>query len=479
MAEEGPIESDRADEWQAFVDGSDSPKPTNRRRVDPFVVFGVALGLVIVLGMILLRPTGLSQEQADDLAALGVPTDFHHATVHGVAQAPCTGVETEICTVIRFELRDGPEAGFVFVQEFLPGAATPVFSPGDRVVLSRVAPTGTVTAAALSPCSFDPETDCIAIGLIVDDNGQPREATFEAYQGEDAATVAVGDEVLVDYVYDQDRLEILSVRLVDPQSIYQFADFDRRLVLVLVAVAFALVVVVLGGWRGATALVGLVASVLILLMFILPAILDGRSPVLVAAIGSAAIAFITMYLAHGFGRMTTIALAGMTAALILTAILSAIVVDLARFTGFVTEETSLLTFFEGIDVTGLLLAGIVLGAAGALDDVTITQAATVWELKAADPSLGSTGLFRSALRVGRDHIASIVNTLLLAYAGASLPLLVLFILARQSLGTIANSEVVAVEVVRTLVGSIGLVAAVPLTTWLAARFAPSQTNSAN
>jgi uncharacterized membrane protein len=245
-----------------------------------------------------------------------------------------------------------------------------------------------------------------------------------------------------------------------------------------VAIVFALVVVVLGGWRGATALVGLVISVLILLAFVLPAILDGRSPVLVAVVGSAAIAYVTMYLAHGFGRMTTIALVGMTAALVLTAVLSAIVVDLARFTGFVTEETSLLTFFEGIDVTGLLLAGIVLGAAGALDDVTITQAATVWELKAADPSLGHVGLFRRALRVGRDHIASIVNTLLLAYAGASLPLLVLFVLARQSLGTIANSEVVAVEIVRTLVGSIGLVAAVPLTTWLAARFAPSDTESA-
>ncbi len=446
--------------------------------VDPFVVFGVALGVVIVLGMILLRPTGASQEQADDLAAIGVPTDFHHATVQRVSEAPCLGVESQTCTVVRFELTDGPETGFVFTQEFLPGATTPVFSEGDRVVLSRVAPTATVTAVEQAPCSFDPETDCVAVSLLVDDGGDLSGAVFEAYQGEDVASVAVGDSVLVDYVQSQDEVEVLSVRPVDPQSIYQFADFDRRLVLVAVAIVFALVVVVLGGWRGATALVGLVASVLILLAFVLPAILDGRSPVLVAVVGSAAIAFVTMYLAHGFGRMTTIALAGMTAALILTAILSAIVVDLARFTGFVTEETSLLTFFEGVDVTGLLLAGIVLGAAGALDDVTITQAATVWELKATDPSLGSAGLFRRALRVGRDHIASIVNTLLLAYAGASLPLLVLFVLARQSLGTIANSEVVAVEIVRTLVGSIGLVAAVPLTTWLAARFAPSDTESA-
>jgi uncharacterized membrane protein len=474
MVDEDPIEPGRVEDWQAYVDDHDSPDREPRMRPDPFLVFGVALGIVILIGMILLRPTGASRAQADDLAALGVPTDFHHATVREVAELPCTGVETQTCTVVRFELDDGPEAGFVFVQEFLPGATTPAFSPGDRVVLSRVAPTGTVEAVDRVSCSFDPQSECVAIDLLISDGEQGRSATFEAYPGEDVASLVVGDAALVDYFYDQDQLEILSVRLVDPQSIYQFADFDRRVVLLAVAVVFAGVVVLLGGWRGATALVGLIISVVILLMFVLPAILDGRSAVLVAAFGSAAIAYVTMYLAHGFGRMTTIALFGMTSALILTAVLSAIVVEMARFTGFVTEETSLLTFFEGIDVTGLLLAGIVLGAAGALDDVTITQAATVWELKAADSSLGSTGLFRRALRVGRDHIASIVNTLLLAYAGASLPLLVLFVLARQSLGTIANSEVVAVEIVRTLVGSIGLVAAVPLTTWLAARFAPNK-----
>lgn len=474
MVEDNPIEPGRAEEWQAYVDERHPTDHEPRRRPDSFLVIGVVLGVVILIGMILLRPTGASRAQADDLAALGVPTDFHHATVREVVELPCEGVETQTCTIVRFELDDGPEAGFVFVQEFLPGTTTPTFSPGDRVVLSRVAPTGTVEAITRVPCSFDAQAECVAIDLLIPDGERQNAATFEAYPGEDAALLTVGDAALVDYFYDQDQLEILSVRPVDPQSIYQFADFDRRLILVAIAVVFAFVVVLLGGWRGATALLGLGISILILLMFVLPAILDGRSPVLVAVFGSAAIAYVTMYLAHGLGRMTTIALLGMTSALVLTAVLSAIVVGMARFTGFVTEETSLLTFFDGIDVTGLLLAGIVLGAAGALDDVTITQAATVWELQAADPSLGSAGLFRRALRVGRDHIASIVNTLLLAYAGASLPLLVLFVLASQSLGTIANSEVVAVEIVRTLVGSIGLVAAVPLTTWLAARFAPER-----
>jgi uncharacterized membrane protein len=217
----------------------------------------------------------------------------------------------------------------------------------------------------------------------------------------------------------------------------------------------------------------------VLLIFILPAILDGRSPVLVAVFGSAAIAFLALYAAHGFTRMTTVALIGTLAALTLTAVLSGMVVGFASFTGFTSDEASLLTLFEGIDVRGLLLAGIVLGAAGAIDDVTVTQASAVWELKAANPAFQVTELFRRGLRVGRDHIASTVNTLLLAYAGASLPLLVLFVLSEQSLGTVANSEVMAVEIVRTLVGSIGLVAAVPFTTWLAAVTAHSRPPAAN
>ena len=189
---------------------------------------------------------------------------------------------------------------------------------------------------------------------------------------------------------------------------------------------------------------------------------------MVAVVGAATIAFVALYTAHGFSRMTTVALIGTLAALILTALLSFLVVGIAEFTGFVTEESALLTLFDDIDVRGLLLAGIVLGAAGAIDDVTVTQASAVWELRAANPELTSAELFSRGLRIGRDHIASTVNTLLLAYAGAALPLLVLFVLSEQSLGTVANSEVVAVEIVRTLVGSIGLVAAVPFTTWMAA-----------
>ncbi|MGC2241121.1 MAG: YibE/F family protein, partial [Acidimicrobiia bacterium] len=127
--------------------------------------------------------------------------------------------------------------------------------------------------------------------------------------------------------------------------------------------------------------------------------------------------------------------------------------------------------------SGLLLAGIVLGAIGALDDVTVTQASAVWELQQANPEMGSRRLFESGLRIGRDHIASTVNTLLLAYAGAAMPLVILFSLSALPIGVVASSEVVAVEIVRTLVGSIGLVAAVPITTWLAARQAAAEAST--
>ena len=255
---------------------------------------------------------------------------------------------------------------------------------------------------------------------------------------------------------------------------YQYQDRQRRSILIWVTLLFAVVVVALGRWRGVAALAGLGASVAVLLLFVLPAILDGREPVAVAVVGASAIAFIALYSAHGFSIKTTVALLGTIGALALTALLSAVVLAIAEISGFGTEEAVFLSLFEGIDIRGLVLAGTVLGAIGAIDDVTVTQSSAVWELKAANPRLGSRKLFDAGLRIGRDHIASTVNTLLLAYAGAALPLLVLFVIAGQSLGTIANSEVVAIEIIRTMAGSIGLVAAVPVTTWLASLKAAHQ-----
>lgn len=250
---------------------------------------------------------------------------------------------------------------------------------------------------------------------------------------------------------------------------YQYADRDRKPVLVGLAVLFAFSVIMLGRLRGFAALVGLVLSVVILLGFIIPAIIEGRDAVLVALVGGGAIALVSLYLAHGYTPLTHVAAIGAFSALALTTALSWAVVALAEFTGLGEEESFYLLDIPDLSLSGLLLAGIVLGTLGALDDVTVTQASAVWEVHKANTDLNANDLYHSGLRVGRDHIASTVNTLLLAYAGASMPLLILLSLSDQPFGVISSSELVAVEIVRTLVGSIGLVAAVPLTTWLGSR----------
>ena len=249
---------------------------------------------------------------------------------------------------------------------------------------------------------------------------------------------------------------------------YAFADRNRKPVLWWLAGVFALVVVLLGRLRGFAALAGLGASFVVLLKFVLPAIVGGTDPLAVAVVGASAIAFVALYLAHGFGPMTSVALLGTLASLGVTVMLAQIFVELAGLSGFATEEASFVNVATSrIDLAGLVLGGIVIGALGAIDDMTVTQASVVAELREANPALGSARLFAAAMRIGRDHVASTVNTLALAYAGASMPLLVLFVLSEQSLGSIMNGEVIATELIRTLVGSIGLVTAVPITTWLA------------
>jgi uncharacterized membrane protein len=253
---------------------------------------------------------------------------------------------------------------------------------------------------------------------------------------------------------------------------YQYADRQRRPVLLWLTLLFAAAVIALGRWRGVAALAGLGASIVVILWFILPAVLDGHSPVLVAVVGASAIAYLALYLAHGPRTKTTVALIGTLGALALTVVLASVFTALAQFSGLSSEEAALVRIgAENVSLSGLVLGGMVIGALGALDDMTVTQTSAVWELRAANPGYSRRELSRAAMRIGRDHVASTVNTLALAYAGAALPILILLVQSRQSLGTVANSETVSVEIVRTLVGSIGLVASVPLTTWLATRVA--------
>jgi uncharacterized membrane protein len=277
--------------------------------------------------------------------------------------------------------------------------------------------------------------------------------------------VSVGEDIIVSY-------EPLT-------GTYLYADKERRGPLLWLALAFAVVVVAVGRLRGVMALVALATTMVVLMSFILPAILAGSTPLLVAVVGCAAIAFVSLYVTHGVSIMTTVSVLGTLGALALTAVLGWWFFDLANFTGLISEETSFIPLVApDIDLRGLLLGGVVIGALGALDDVVVTQSATVWELRRENPSASTARIFASAMRIGREHTGSIINTLVLAYAGASMPLLVLYAVADLPLGIFANAELVALEIVRTLVGSIGLVAAVPVTTALAAYVsAPSRDDS--
>ena len=268
---------------------------------------------------------------------------------------------------------------------------------------------------------------------------------------------------------EEGRIRLSYEPAAEPGEQYAFADVERRSPLLLLGALFAVAVIGLGRWTGLRALLGLGLSLLVVTAFVLPALLAGSNALLVALVGSAAVMFTVLYLAHGIRVQTSIAVLGTLASLLLTVVLAELFVGAAALTGLGSDETSLISATVGtIDLRGLLLAGIVIGSLGVLDDVTVTQSSAVWELHLANPAAGARELYRAGIRIGRDHIASTVNTLVLAYVGASLPLLVIYSLAGSSLHDVLTSEVVAQEVVRTLVGSIGLVAAVPLTTLLAA-----------
>lgn len=269
-----------------------------------------------------------------------------------------------------------------------------------------------------------------------------------------------------------DRVEVQGFAGPDGTTQYFVADFQRLPVLAILVGLFVAAVLAVGGWHGLRSLLGLAVSLLIVVRFVVPAILVGTNPAVVALVGAMAVMIVTLYLAHGLSPMTTAAIVGTAAALLLTVGLGVLFIDQGRITGFSSEEAGLVRFaVQGIDLRGLVLAGLIIAALGVLDDVTVSQASTVFAIHDADRELTWRPLMARAMKVGRDHIASVVNTLFLAYAGASLVLLVLFSTNGVPVLELVNSELLAVEIVKTVVGSLGLIAAVPLTTALAAAVA--------
>jgi uncharacterized membrane protein len=269
--------------------------------------------------------------------------------------------------------------------------------------------------------------------------------------------------------FDEAGLEGLVLE--DPaQQPFAFVDFERRVPLLALAIVFGLLVVAFGRAKGARSLLGLGLSLVVVVEWLVPSILGGNPPLVVAFVGALAVMLLTIGLAHGPGVKSAAAMLGTTGALVLTACLALVFVELAHVTGLSSEQSALLYSSAGGDLSleALVLAGIIVGALGVLDDVTVSQASTVLALRRANPRMRLRALVREAMDVGRDHLSATVNTLVLAYAGASLPVLLLFADQRTSFGEAVNREPVAAEIVAMLVGSIGLLAAVPLTTALAA-----------
>jgi uncharacterized membrane protein len=318
---------------------------------------------------------------------------------------------------------------------------------------------GEVIAVERQPCpeeNADDVNGCGAAQVRIGEGADEREVEAPLPNGAGAPEVDEGDQVVV-------------IETTGPEGdTYAIVDHQRASQLWVLVIAFVLALVAFGRWRGVSALAGLAVTFALLVWFVVPAILAGEPPLLVAIVGSSAIVLTVLYLTHGFAVSTTVAVLGTLASLTLTGVLSAVAVTALHLTGITDDVSTALGMSHSVNMEGLLLAGIVIGSLGVLDDVTVTQAATVTELARANPAYGFGRLYRAAGRVGRSHIASVVNTIVLAYAGSSLPLLILIVANSDSLGGVVTDQIVAQEIVRSVVATLGLVAAVPITSALAA-----------
>jgi uncharacterized membrane protein len=332
-------------------------------------------------------------------------------------------------------------------------------------------PEGKVVSVETYECGSDPAVPqqcATAVVEILDGEGKG-----------DFQSIDLSADVVANGVEKDDTLVLTRDAGAEGGPTYGFFDYARGTPIVVLAIAFAVVVGLVARLRGLASLVGLAFAFFILFQFVLPAILAEDSPTLVSLVGSSAIMFVVLYLAHGFSARTTTALVGTLFGLTLVAVMGSIAVSVARLTGLTSEETvQLHTFDPTLNFSGLVLAGVVVAGLGVLNDVTITQASAIWQLSEVSPDLTWRELYTRGMAVGRDHIASTVYTIVFAYAGAALPLLLLFELYSQPSLVTLFSSAVAEEVIRTLVAAIALVLAVPVTTAVGAFFAKAANTEA-
>lgn len=282
------------------------------------------------------------------------------------------------------------------------------------------------------------------------------------------------------YEYSKgDRLIISYTANPEGTPVFLITNVVRTRPLIWFAIVAVVLIVWVGRFKGLTSIVGMIFSFAVIMLFIIPRILAGNSPVLISIIGSVVIVPVTFYLSHGFNSKTAVAVISTLTSLALTVILASFFVNLTKLTGLGSDDAMfLLTIKEvQIDLKGLVLAGIIIGTLGILDDITIAQVGIVFRLKELSPNLKGDELYYKAIEHGRDHIASMVNTLVLAYTGASLPILLLFADRSRGFNEVINMEMIAEEIVRTLIGSIGLVLAIPISTFFAVFAAQTEFSS--
>jgi len=266
-----------------------------------------------------------------------------------------------------------------------------------------------------------------------------------------------------------DMLIISANKGQDGKINYYILDYVRRDILFFLFLIFIFFTLIIARLRGLASLFGMGISFLVIFFIIIPNILKGSDPVATTVFGSLIIIPSSFFLSHGFNKKTTVAIGGTIIALIITGILSVIFVEAAHLTGFTSEEAVFLQVIKqgSINIKGLLLAGIIIGVLGVLDDITISQSSIVFQLKEVNQKMNRDELYKRAMNIGQDHISSMINTLILVYTGAALPLLLLFVNNPHPISEIVNYEIIADEIVRTLVGSIGLIMSVPITTLIA------------
>ncbi|MFV0433598.1 MAG: YibE/F family protein [Leucobacter sp.] len=393
-----------------------------------------ATAIATIWGLIALWPDGSKTGSATDTTSQSVAdTRYERAEVLDIVPE-CEGDVPGPCLLVTVGLETGPDSGQVVELPVRGPLAESGLRVGDQLELAARAGQGGGEEGASSG----------------------GEGTGTGQTDTDQANSAA----------DEPAYEL--------KQEYGASGVFRGLPLALLTLVFAAVVIAVGRLRGLLALIALGISAYVLLAFVIPALISGSPGLAVALVGSSTIMFVILYLVHGPNMRTTAALIGTLCGILIMAGVSLIAVQTTRLSGIGDEASSALsTTMSQIDFRGLLSASIIIAGLGILNDVTITQSSSVWELRAAAPEMSRREIYASAMRIGRDHIASTVYTVFFAYVGAAVSVLILLYLFDRPLLSLLTHEDIAIEIVRTLCGSIGLVLAVPITTWVATLFVPA------